>query len=200
MIGIYKITSPTNKVYIGQSVDIDFRFKSYNSKECKSQIKLNRSFLKYGIDNHIFEVVENCSTESLNEKERYYQEKYNCVDNGLNCRFTTTKDKSGYFSKESKDKMSLSAKNKVITKEHRAKLTASNSRSMLGKKHSAESLALMSENRKGKASRKGAVLSDETKNKIALKATGRKASEETKLKMSITRQAIALANKLNYLK
>jgi group I intron endonuclease len=54
MTGIYKITSPTKKVYIGQSKDIIKRFKSYNQKLGKGQPRLNNSFLKYGIKNHVF--------------------------------------------------------------------------------------------------------------------------------------------------
>lgn len=197
MIGIYVITNPIGRKYVGQSVNIEYRWKSYKTKECKSQVKLNRSFVKYGIDSHLFEVAEECNVSMLNEKERHYQEINDCVNNGLNCRFTTTKDKTGYFSDESKLKMSISGKAKVMTDEHRYSLKNSNLKPMLGRKHSKESLALMSQNRKGTASRKGAVLSDETKNKMAAKATGRKASEETKLKMSITRKAMALANKLD---
>jgi len=197
MIGIYKITSPTNRVYIGQSVDINYRWNDYKNKDSKSQVRLNRSFKKYGVENHSFEVVEECLVELLSDRERFWQDKYNVTNGGLNCRLTTTKDKSGYFSEESKFKMSESAKKKIITKEHRQKLTDSNSRSMLGRKHTKESIELMSRNRKGTASRLGCTLSQETKDKIALKAIGRKASEETKLKMSITRKAIALANKLN---
>jgi predicted GIY-YIG superfamily endonuclease len=40
MIGIYKITSPTNKVYIGQSLDIEKRFVNYKGLFCKQQTKL----------------------------------------------------------------------------------------------------------------------------------------------------------------
>lgn len=188
MIGIYVITNPIGRKYVGQSVNIEYRWKSYKTKECKSQIKLNRSFIKYGVDNHLFEVIEECNVGVLNEKERHYQEINDCVNNGLNCRFTTTKDKTGYFSDESKLKMSISGKAKIMTEEHRYSLKNSNLRPMLGRKHTKESLALMSQNRKGTASRKGCILSEETKNKIASKAIGRKASDETKLKMSITRK------------
>jgi len=31
-IGIYKITSPTGKIYVGQSCNIERRFNTYNSK------------------------------------------------------------------------------------------------------------------------------------------------------------------------
>jgi hypothetical protein len=37
MIGIYKITSPTDKIYIGQSIDIDKRKLDYIKKYIKQQ-------------------------------------------------------------------------------------------------------------------------------------------------------------------
>ena len=57
VIGIYKITSPTNRVYIGQSIDILHRFKTYKRMYSKNQhqTKLHRSFLKHGVINHKFE-------------------------------------------------------------------------------------------------------------------------------------------------
>lgn len=39
-IGIYKIKSPSNRIYIGQSWDIDKRLNYYKRLLCKSQIKL----------------------------------------------------------------------------------------------------------------------------------------------------------------
>jgi len=51
--GIYKITSPTGKIYIGQSVDIDRRFRCYvNLHHVKSQRKLHYSLLKHGAKFH----------------------------------------------------------------------------------------------------------------------------------------------------
>lgn len=59
IIGIYKITSPTNKVYIGQSININRRFKEYlNILKSKGQTKLYHSFNKYKIENHTFEILE----------------------------------------------------------------------------------------------------------------------------------------------
>ena len=37
LIGIYKITSPNDKIYIGQSIDIDRRFIQYQKLKCKKQ-------------------------------------------------------------------------------------------------------------------------------------------------------------------
>lgn len=135
MIGIYKITSPTGRIYIGQSVDIYYRWTDYKTKDAKSQVRLNRSFKKYGVENHAFEVVEECDVNLLSDRERYWQDYYNVINGGLNCRLTTTKDKTGYFSTESKLKMSLSGKAKVLTEEHKIKISKNNTRPMLGKKH-----------------------------------------------------------------
>ena len=45
-IGIYKITSPSNKIYIGKSNNINRRFKEYIKLRCKQQPKLYNSFKK----------------------------------------------------------------------------------------------------------------------------------------------------------
>ena len=47
--GIYKITSPTNKVYIGQSIDVENRLKRYKYFVSKKQTRLYYSILKYGM-------------------------------------------------------------------------------------------------------------------------------------------------------
>jgi len=85
MIGIYKIISPTNKLYIGQSVDIDRRFKEYKRLNCKQQPKIYNSLQKYGSENHIFKIIEECSIDQLNEKELYWKIHYNSISEGLNC-------------------------------------------------------------------------------------------------------------------
>ena len=56
-VGIYKITSPSGKVYIGQSWDIEKRLKVYKNIDCKGQRKLHNSLLKYGYLNHKIEIV-----------------------------------------------------------------------------------------------------------------------------------------------
>ena len=39
--GIYKITSPSNKIYIGQSININNRIVHYRNYICKDQRKCN---------------------------------------------------------------------------------------------------------------------------------------------------------------
>ena len=56
-IGIYKITSPNNKIYIGQSVDIYKRWNYHKKLYSNDSPKLYYSLKKYGSENHIFEIV-----------------------------------------------------------------------------------------------------------------------------------------------
>ena len=113
MIGIYKIISPKGRIYVGQSVNIEDRWLQYKSlKNCTNQPRLYNSFIKYGVNNHKFEVLKECSTKDLNENERYWQEKYNVLKEGLNCKFTQTKDRSGCLSAETRKKLSISHKGK----------------------------------------------------------------------------------------
>lgn len=103
--GIYKITSPSGKIYIGQSINIEKRFKQYKTKHLGKQIRLSHSILKYGIENHVFEIFEECEVNLLNERERYWQEYYNVIGkNGLNCILVSTKDKKAIPSIESIEK------------------------------------------------------------------------------------------------
>lgn len=158
MIGIYKITSPNNRVYIGQSVNINKRFYRYSilSANVKGQTKLYRSFLKYGVLNHKFEILKECSQSELNELERYYQEYYNSVDDGLNCVYTKTSDKSGSPSKETLHRMSIAQKGNKhwLGKNHTQEAKDKISNAHKGRKHSAE--VNLSKGRKGRESnRKG---------------------------------------------
>jgi group I intron endonuclease len=77
MIGIYKIISPTNKIYIGQSTNIENRWISYKqNNNFQFQTRLKNSINKYGIENHQFIILEECTIDQLNNRERYYQDLY----------------------------------------------------------------------------------------------------------------------------
>lgn len=89
VIGIYKITNlENNKIYIGQSVDVSKRWK--NHAKCGLGIdtpagnKLYKDMQSYGIWNFSWELLEKCSKEELNEKERFYIELYQSKEYGYN--------------------------------------------------------------------------------------------------------------------
>ena len=74
--GIYKITCLLdNKIYIGQARDISDRWKTHI--KCGLGIdtpsnKLYTAMLKEGVENFSFEVIEECSVNDLNKKEKYW--------------------------------------------------------------------------------------------------------------------------------
>lgn len=122
MIGIYKIISPSGKIYIGQSRNIDKRFQQYKKLKCAKQPRLYNSFIKYGIDTHIFEIVEKCEFDQLNNRERHYQDLYNVTsENGLNCVLTETNILPRIVSEETKRKVG----NRILSPETRLKMSLS---------------------------------------------------------------------------
>ena len=87
--GIYKITNLlTEQCYIGQSVNISDRWKQH----CKCGLgidasatnKLYNSMQKDGVWNFTFELLEQCSKENLNQKEKFWIEMYQSNKFGLN--------------------------------------------------------------------------------------------------------------------
>lgn len=83
MIGIYKWTNLiNNKVYIGQSVNIIAR-KAEHIKLAKNEnytTNIAKAIRKYGIENFDFEILEECSLQNLNERERYYIKYYDSLN------------------------------------------------------------------------------------------------------------------------
>ena len=94
-IGIYKITSPSGKIYIGQSINIIKRFKNYKCLSCKDQPIIYNSFKKHGVENHIFEIIEECTIEQLDEREIYWKQHYIEKYNKQKMLFCEIYDKSG---------------------------------------------------------------------------------------------------------
>jgi len=55
--GIYRITSPTQRVYIGQTWNLHARIRSYRAMHCKTQKVLYRSLSKHKVESHKIEVL-----------------------------------------------------------------------------------------------------------------------------------------------
>ena len=81
---IYKLTSPSGKVYIGQTYNINRRFSSYRNLQCKYQNKLYSSILKYGWDKFKKEIIYDgvCSKNDIDKLEQTYIDIY--FNNSLN--------------------------------------------------------------------------------------------------------------------
>ena len=110
--GIYKITSPTGRVYIGQSQDIDKRKKDYanNHSNLKGQTRIYNSLCKYGWENHQFDIIEYCSVDELNCSERFWQDEFDVLNGGLNCTLQECGGKRRIMSEETKRKIGKATK------------------------------------------------------------------------------------------
>ncbi len=86
--GIYKITSPTGRVYIGQSVDIYIRWNSHRSMACNKEIPiLHNSMKKYGVKRHKFEIIARCAENELNDYEKFFIDLYDATGKkGMNVK------------------------------------------------------------------------------------------------------------------
>jgi len=221
MIGIYKITSPNNRVYIGQSMNIENRLNQYRLLKCKRQPRLYNSLKKYGFSNHIVEVVTECSVSELNNLERYYQELYGAVgDSALNCCLVDTSVDKKIMSNESRKKLSESCKKRIITEETRNKMKIGSAKRVLtpelrkkfatqtgrklsekalkaidwtGRKHTEESKEKI---RQGKIGKK---LSPATIEKTRIKNIGKKRTYEQRQKISLALKGRVLTDKAKYL-
>lgn len=75
--------------------------------DCKGQTRLYASFLRHHVKNHIFEIIEECDKDMLNERERCWQDYYDVIGrNGLNCCLTKSKQKRYIASEETRRKIS----------------------------------------------------------------------------------------------
>jgi group I intron endonuclease len=110
--GIYKITSPTKKIYIGQSVDIEKRWWNYRGLNCKAQTRLYRSLKKHGIKKHKFEILQECKREELNDLEKYYVDLYQCFNSKYGLNLLDGGGSKATCSDETKKKISNANKNR----------------------------------------------------------------------------------------
>lgn len=130
---IYKITSPSNKIYIGKTTRLRDRISYYKSNKNNGQKMIENSIKKYGWDNHIFEILVEAPVSQLSELEIKFIKEYNSYhyDNPLGMNLT--KGGEGLLGK----KHSPETIKKMIEKR-------------TGSKRSEETKKLMSELKKGK--------------------------------------------------
>jgi group I intron endonuclease len=160
MIGIYKIINPENKIYIGQSINIERRFNEYKRIQKRSAgRKIISSLKQYSPDRHIFEIIEECLVEQLHEREYYWKKFYKSVENGLNCDYFD--NSGGPRSEETKRRISEGTKGKKRSETTKQKLRKPKT-----------------EQHKQNISKAKQNISEETKRKISESKLGKKWSEE----------------------
>lgn len=176
--GIYKITSPTGKIYIGQSVDIYHRVIGYKNGQCRDQPRIYNSIQKHGWNSHVLEIITECPKEDLNKHEIYYIEFYDTVNtpHGLNLK------SGGHYgcnlSVESRRKISQKNKGRKLSAETIAKIRFSKLNAPQEERDNLSArMSLLNKGRKW---------SPEHIKKRSETVRGSKRSEETRQKMKLT--------------
>lgn len=186
MKGIYKITSPTNKIYVGQSINIERRKRNYAGLNCKKQVKLYASLKKYGFDNHSFEIIEECEERDLNKREKYWIKKLklfntskglNLSSGGLNCRVSEeTKKKISNANKGNK-RPDLAKRNRS-NKGKPSPFKGVSNKKIIGRKHTKDTIDKMVLSAKNRGQR-----TIETRQKMSESAKEKKWSKDHKEKI-----------------
>lgn len=192
MIGIYKLTSPSGKSYIGQSINIDRRMKKYRNANCKAQYGIYNAILKYGFDSFRLDIIHEIEDSDnvidvLNKLEELeirlqntmYPNGYNMVSGGNN-RFASEKHK---------ENLSKSHKGKKMLPQTAEALRKSNIGRKLTDEHKLKLLNASI----------GRVKSDEERLKISKRMSGNVISDETKLKLSIANKGKSKPPEFRYI-
>lgn len=148
MTGIYKIQSKSKpeRCYIGSAVNLSNRWSVHQKdlrKNSHASMKLQRHYNKYGFADLDFSIIENCSKNSLIEREQFY------IDN-LDPFFNISKVAGSPMlnrkhSEKTRKQMSKShiglqtwCVGKSLSEEHKKKLSIASSKALKGRKHSEE--------------------------------------------------------------
>ena len=152
---IYKLTSPSNKSYIGLTTNYKRRMKKHS--KAIGNCKLQCAIRKYGWDNFKKEILEEVEDPKLLPKlEKFYIKFYHTFDSGYNMTLGGDGLIGYKFTKKQKIKLSRIAQHR--TKEHRKKIAEA---------------------------QKGHICSEETKRKISESHIGKIFTQEHKRNMSI---------------
>lgn len=94
---IYKITSPTGRIYIGKTARLTERIRDYRWRGKKRKSIVNDSIKGYGWDAHKFEIIEECEDELLSVREIFWIKELNSyfLDNEKGMNMTRGGEKGG---------------------------------------------------------------------------------------------------------
>ena len=83
--GIYKAENKLNgKVYVGQSIYINRRWQDHKENYINGTSKFYKAIQEYGWDNFEWSIIEECLESELDEREKYWIDYYDSINNGYN--------------------------------------------------------------------------------------------------------------------
>ena len=147
--GIYEIFNIINgKSYVGQSTNITQRLSKHKSelRHNKHQnLHLQNAWNKYGEHSFLFNILEYCNIDELDDIERYYINIWNLTNNQYGYNVESGGNLNKTLSTETKRKISEAHKGKTPSEETRKKLSDNNARYWQGEKRSGETRKKISE-------------------------------------------------------
>lgn len=107
---IYKLISPSEKCYVGQTCNISKRFSKYKKESKNRSYAIDSAITKYGWDNFQKEILEEkISEDKIDNLERFYIAELNTLSpNGYNLESGGNTNKT--CSEETKEKLRKSNK------------------------------------------------------------------------------------------
>lgn len=170
--GIYQIKNKLNgHKYIGQSNNIQRRWTEHRSPARKKSIVLDRAIEKHGIGSFLFETLEFCPTEFLNEREVFYIEL-------LQPEYNMNKGGAGNVGHKQRERAK--------------RILAEKAKKQWERKTDAEKRMVLEKNLIGP--KKGHTVSLETRAKISQKLKGGKTSDLQKTRSREVNQVLLVGN------
>ena len=148
--GVYENFNMVNgKSYIGQSTNITQRLSRHKSelRHNKHQnLHLQNAWNKYGEHSFLFNILEYCNIDELDDIERYYINIWNLTNSQYGYNVESGGNLNKTLSEKTRKKISESKKGKTHSLETRKKMSENNARYWQGKTLSEETRKKMSEN------------------------------------------------------
>jgi len=146
----------------------------------------------------VFEVINECIKEELNDKEIYWINHYDCCNNGYNQEYGGN---CSPVTEETKLKISIAGKGRIVSKETRLKLSLNHAGGFkkgegkewkvgertIRKGHCCSEETKIKLRKPHKSYKTRGPMTEEHKRKISLSEKGRIVSEESKLKMRLAK-------------